>query len=566
MPTRPDVLLSRLEKASRLRPGARETERLIQAARRMRFTSPSLAIRLHDAVLFLRAYPQSRGVLRAADRLLNSFAARVARIEASGDDLAAFDAPEVAGIAGTTIGTDFSLDLVRWLVRRHPRSLKIDWDACDASERMRATWPAFLPLLEEEALADANVLYAQWLEAAAGKEHSRDAAWILERYEALPISDAERTERWETLGAPVSWKLGNSSASRTKMRHPGPPPFFHDAPLLTRRDVSLDRTLEEKPLSLRRLSRREGERVCDMAREATAARYREFYTFTYADPRSVLSARPGRGVEIFLIGIAPERRLPLRAAYGGFIVKNGVPIGYIEGLAFLERLEIGFNLYYAFRDGESAWIYAQVLRLHGDALGTTSFSIDPYQLGYENPEAIDSGAFWFYRKLGFRPTDSGVGRVVAGEERRIASDPAHRSSGRTLARMVTHNLLYEAPGSPRGEWDRFHVRTIGLAVNRRMRREFGGSAARIRAASETSVARTLRIDSSALASLERRAFAEFALVLDLIPDLPRWSAADRDAVAAIVRAKAGRSERRYLRLLQTHARLRRALIRLGTAG
>ena len=98
-----------------------------------------------------------------------------------------------------------------------------------------------------------------------------------------------------------------------------------------------------------------------MVRETTAARYREFYTFTHADPASVVAARPGRGVELFLIGIRPDRRLPLRAAYGGFVVKNGVPIGYIEGLAFFERLEIGFNMYYTFREGESAWIYAQVL-------------------------------------------------------------------------------------------------------------------------------------------------------------------------------------------------------------
>jgi hypothetical protein len=110
-----------------------------------------------------------------------------------------------------------------------------------------------------------------------------------------------------------------------------------------------------------------------MVCETTAARYREFYTFTYADPTSVVAARPGRGVELFLIGIRPDRRLPLRAAYGGFVVKNGVPIGYIEGLAFFERLEIGFNMYYTFREGESAWIYARMLELHHAALGVTSF-------------------------------------------------------------------------------------------------------------------------------------------------------------------------------------------------
>ena len=50
---------------------------------------------------------------------------------------------------------------------------------------MRATWPQFLPLLEEEALADANVEYLEWLGAAAGSR-SDDPAWLLERYVAAP--------------------------------------------------------------------------------------------------------------------------------------------------------------------------------------------------------------------------------------------------------------------------------------------------------------------------------------------------------------------------------------------
>ena len=43
-----------------------------------------------------------------------------------------------------------------------------------------------------------------------------------------------------------------------------------------------------------------------------------------------------------------------------------------------------------------------LLKLFRERMGVTSFSVDPYQLGRENEEAIDSGAFWFYRKLGFR--------------------------------------------------------------------------------------------------------------------------------------------------------------------
>ena len=55
-----------------------------------------------------------------------------------------------------------------------------------------------------------------------------------------------------------------------------------------------------------------------------------------------------------------------------------------------------------------------------------------------------------------------------------------------------------------------------------------------------------------------------ALVLALIPDLVRWSVAERRALVQVIRAKASADELDYLRRLQRHKRLRRAIIELGT--
>jgi hypothetical protein len=43
----------------------------------------------------------------------------------------------------------------------------------------------------------------------------------------------------------------------------------------------------------------------------------------------------------------------------------------------------------------------------------------------------------------------------------------------------------------------------------------------------------------------------------------RWTDEDKSAVEAIVRAKSGPDEARYLHLMQRHARLRAAIIELG---
>ena len=161
-------------------------------------------------------------------------------------------------------------------------------------------------------------------------------------------------------------------------------------------------------------------------------RYRELYGTTLGDPRSVVRADVGRGVTIYLWNLPPDRRLPLRAYVAGLTLKNGVPINYIEAIGLCEWMEVGFNTFYTFRGGEAGWIYAQVLRCLCHLMGTTCVSVYPYQLGHDNEEAIESGAFWFYRKLGFRPGRADLQRLARArrEENRRRSQNTARPRAR----------------------------------------------------------------------------------------------------------------------------------------
>jgi hypothetical protein len=341
--------------------------------------------------------------------------------------------------------------------------------------------------------------------------------------------------------------------------------FYHDGPLISRREVSLARELEESPaLPLNELSPSEGETVLDLGRDTMAVRYRELRGFTYGDPRHVVRAAAGRGVEFVIWGLPPERRLSLLGYHAVLIVKNGAPIGYAESLALFERSEIGLNLFYTFRDGESAWIFARLLRFLRQYLGVTVFSIEPYQLGSHNEEGIEAGAFWFYRKLGFRPIQSQIARMVAAQERILADRPNYRTPTRILRQLAEGHLLYEAPSAPHpGEWDDFRVPNIGLAVQRRMAQEFDGSEPELREASVTSVARALEFEPTELSASVQRVFSDLALVLAMIPDLSHWSQDEKRAIKQIVQAKAGPDERQYVRLLQSHSKLRDGIRTMG---
>ncbi len=550
----PRELLDRLDQwKSRFGPAATgPLKRLLAAIAGRRFRVPGELIRLHETLLFLRAYPRDPEVARRADEILFSFAGRIASLPA-GADLSPFEEPEVSGIAGTSLSAVFSYEVARRLAARHRRSVEIAWDRYDEVDRLGPAIGRFLPLVDEDWPVEAHVPFREWIRAARPRGRS-DLAWLLARLAALPLAPRERAEFYESMALPLTWRLADHRASRSRLRLPVRGLYCHREPLLRRGDVSLARELEAPPLAVRRVPRGEARKILDLILDASTARYRELYGFSHPDEGGVRHADLGRGVEIFFFGVPPEWRLPLRAYHAGMFFKNGVPAGYVELLSLFERAEVGFNLYYTFREGESAWLFARTLRLFRQVLGVTCFSVDPYQIGLENPEAVDSGAFWFYRKLGFRPVDRAVAEMVEREERRMGRRPGYRSTKRTLERLAQGYILFEGPGAEPGAWDHFRVRNLGLAVGRALARHFGGDPEKLKRAARRHTARAVGTESS----------GGLALVLGLIPDLARWSSDERRAAARILEAKQSGEEARYLRLMQRHRRLRAALLEMGS--
>lgn len=538
----------------------------LRALGRCKFDDAGELIRFHETLLFFRAYPPSTTVLNQVEEALKTFAGRVSQLREAEADLAPLDDVEVSGIAGTSVTSNFSYAIVRWLVASHAKQLSIDWDWFEEEERFGTTVARFLPLLEEDALVEAHVPCRAWLQAAKGR--ANELVWLIERFDSLKTSDKAKAELYDALKIHVTWKFG-SRASRTHMKRSARKPFFHNTPLIARREISLTNELSSSPIPVQRISRSAGEKILDIARETSAVRYRELHGFTYGDPSRVLRADLGRGTEIFVMGVPPEHRLPLRAYHAALVFKNGVPVAYFEGLSIFERMESGFNLYYTFREGETAWLYARILHLMRQLLGVTVFSIDPYQVGHENEEGIESGAFWFYRKLGFRPVQPGLLSLTRSEERKLAANPRRRTSARTLRKLAAGHMLFEMPViRPRaktGEWDQFEVRNVGLAVQHRMARAFESNPERVRTQSLERVKRALKLRTGRWSKAELSSLESLALVLAMIPGIDDWSSSEKDLAADIVRTKGGLDEARYLRLMQRHAALRSAFIKFGSA-
>ena len=486
---------------------ARRIERQLEQLARKKIVDTDALIRYHEILLFLRAYPQSASILRRAERELRNFSNRVSYLVEKQVDISPLQHPEVSGIAGTSVTDTFGFYIVRWLLQRYSSQVGIDWDWFEDENRLAETWPRFMPLLEEDAWIEANVPYRKWLDAA--RKGRSELAWLIENFNRLPKQDKERAELYDSQQIYVRW-TPSFNVSRTGMRMPVRKLFYHRGPLIQRRDVDLRKELAEPSPPLQKLSPAQGEEALDAARAASTIRYRELYGFTHGDPKHVYRAELGRGVELFLSGLPIEKRLPLRACHAAMIYKNGVPIGYFEGLSLFERMESGFNLYYTFRDGETAWLYARTLNVFHHFIGVRAFSLDPYQIGYENEEGIESGAFWFYRKLGFRPTRKEVLQLTLKEEEKIKTRNGYRTSAATLRKLATSPMIFELDSERSGDWDRFQIRKIGFKAQHGL------------------------------------------------------SAEEKQALAQISKLKASREEVQFLRSLQRDERLRSVIIKMGS--
>jgi len=599
----PNQLLTQLEAAkNRFDPGhAALIAKLLTQLSKLTLNHPHQLIRFHECLLFLRAFPRATSHVPLLERLLNTFHQRIENLRATHSGMALFDDFETSGIAGTTMQDTLSFDVAQWLARRIPRNVEISWnDYWDdyQAERSRGnTWPRFIPLLEEDADVEANIPWTRWLDAARGRHDP--LPWLLSRFAQLGLPARQQSELYDSLRLPIRWRLENLKLSRTRNWSRPRRFYFHDSPLLQRSEVSLANELTKPAPKFEKLSLAAGESALHAIKEIMVVRYRELYGTTLGDPRTVVRATLGRGVVMHFWGLPPARRLPLRAYIAGYTLKNGVPINYIEAIGLCEWIEVGFNTFYTYRQGETAWIYAQALRCLRALTAANCISIYPYQIGQNNDEAIASGAFWFYRKLGFRPGRPDLQKLCEKEEEKIAANPNHRTPPRTLKRLAEAPMFYEpfyertavdlalkggalkgrglsravktpklnpalaAEATP-GPWDTFSTRNLALRITHRMARDFDADNHKIRQTATAQITRTLKINPARWTPAQQQSLENWSLVLTLIPDLARWSQKEKQDIIKIIHAKSASNEMSYLRQTQHHPRLRQALLRLGS--
>jgi hypothetical protein len=534
--------LARLHRMHRAFGGAAATEKRALIARidRSRLRSAAQVLRFHEILLYLRTYPDDAMLLAETERALGRFSRRadLRRCRAALAD---------TGIGGTAIHYRFFWAMARWLAMRWPDRLRYDpgrWD--DFEPRLRAALPLLSTWIEGEAIRRSEADTRAILDRLRGL--TTGASYVVRRIGRLGGGSRVQESVHDGIDAAYVLHPGAGGPSRTEARWEDSAIVFPDRPPERARPDLLEE-IGRPPADVWRVGPRDGARLIDLARASMVTRARDLDAFTWGSPTDVRLVEDGDGLAFAMIGMQPDRRLPLPVVHGWLTLRNGVPIGYVQSDTLLSSCEVSFNTFDTFRGVEAGHVFARVLAAARHVLGARSFSIEPYQLGHGNHEGLESGAWWFYVKLGFRPKDRAVARLYARERSRMRRDRSYRSDEPTLARLARRHVYWEP--DPR------HPALLPLVPTLGLRLPPSGAA-----------------DASAILQLgslrgwsagERLALERLAPVVAALPGVTRWSAAEKRALGAALRGKGGPDELIFLKRLDAHPKAKRALARLLTA-
>jgi hypothetical protein len=529
------------------RGGAERTE-LLRAASARPIRAAKALREWHELLLFVLGHPRDHLEWELATQALQQVAALVASWRAHAPRL--HEALLNSGIAGAPVEGNFSLSLVRWLLQQWPDSvilMQVDAPLEDVRDILRTV---VLPVEQELVdwdFADAEAL----LTSLFGLAPSAWLPGLVALIDALPANERVRAHLFARLRLYVrvtgSGTACDITAAVATTRAVNASTWFHPAGM--QRGVNVTALLALPPVRAPRIGAAASQHLIDSARTVLATMGRETDPVTFASAVSLFDM--GRGLTIALYSLAPSHRLAFDSYVGFMAFRNGAPLAYGGAWIFPGRSKIGINIFPAQRGGESAWFFAQLLRLYHIAFDVDRFEAENYQLGYGNPEGLRSGAYWFYYRLGFRPMTAALQRLAAREFERLSSRTAYEVPKTVLLELVEAGLalsLREVSGPV------LDTAVLTEAVQGHIVRRYGGDRASAMASALRRVRAVLR-DAWSDLEVAPDVLRLWALPLDLVHDLESWSPAERRKLAQLLRAKGAPSETQHQQLLRTHRRL-----------
>ncbi|MGZ4099912.1 MAG: hypothetical protein ACXVNM_13585 [Bacteroidia bacterium] len=398
-----------------------------------RLSSAKTIREYHDTLLFILSYAEGQDIYFFAEKEMRRISGAIAMKQAINDQVTG------SGITGTTTEGAYSLTLIQWLIKEFPGTVSLhSFD--DTGIHPKEILKHGLPEAEFELISDEKLNQLRWLEKASGtKNKVKLLVWLVDVMNAINTSPILKDQLFESMKLFVSITPLEDSFSRSFGKVKIAKQFFHTDGIIKK--FSEEELINKKLPPEKKLNDKEKKGIIKASRIALCLLNRETDPITYSEELQLKYYELERGLSIGLFSIDAERRLPLDSYIGFMMFKNGYPMSYGGAWLFGKRSLIGINIFESFRGGESAIVFAQLLRCYHMAFGATYFEVEPYQFGKNNPEGIQSGAFWFYFRFGFRPVDKSLHGLSLQEFKKISETKGYRSPAEILKQFTKSNLF-----------------------------------------------------------------------------------------------------------------------------
>lgn len=421
-------------------------------------------IAYHDALLFLLAYPESPELFSLAQNEMHRLCAHIKTLPENKKETLA-----LSGIAYTPIHGSYSFSLLKWLTKVFPENVRIhsfDETGLHPKEILKQAFPE----MEFEWMGNESLKPIPWLKKISGRTKSSDMLiWLLEHFDNMAVSSQVKELLFESLKLYVSVYAEHPSFSKSFGNISKQKIYCHPQGLKKRFE---EKKLINTPLPPpQKLSEEQKRNIISSSRITLALLNRETDPVTYCNETGLLYYELEHGLSIALFSMLPERRLPLESYIGFMMFKNGYPMAYGGAWLFAQRSLLGINIFEWFRGGESAFVFAQLVRTYKQAFGAEYFEVEPYQFGKNNPEGLKSGAFWFYYRFGFRPIDKRLKTLAKTEHEKILTNKGYKTPIEVLKEFTKSNVAETFSQSA----SVFNPSQISLFVTQKINSEFSGN-------------------------------------------------------------------------------------------
>lgn len=526
-----------------------EKLRLLQLLESRVIESAASLKRLHEVLCYLSAFPDHQAIYQKARSLLSNFRQRVAKLRRQQRALL-----DDSGIANTTLQYPFFFQSAAALARLFPGKLEINWRELEDQSILEDICMRLSCSAEEQTftadpqayVGGKEVTARQWLKLASGGGSELD--WLLREISASP-QHRELSGLYDRAEVPLRMRLTSDLGSIGSTQLPIKQPSIRQG--LRQIAAPLKKRIMRPLRAIKRLPVAQGQAAIDALILALAARQREIYGLGCANPGEVYRAELGQGVALYVIGAGLAERPLLEANYFYMLTANGMPIGYGGVSPLFYQANTGLNIFAEYRKSEAAFLWIECLRAFRSLFGVNRFVINPYQFGADNSEGRDSGAFWFYYKLGFRPIDKKVA-ALAKQLAQTKNPPTLLQ----LKQLLSCDLHLPLAGSKRSQFFREPwLGAIALGVSAKLSEE----AALPRLKSLRNLLKNAKVtlgvrDVGSWGAGERLAFERLAPLVYLLPTISLWRRRDRQALIHIMRDKGASDQRRYVIEMQRHER------------